>query len=106
MTMKNSRNVTPGAPSPNDRPAQRLRQGRGGGHESKNQKKRGGRSEDMVSSTQDDPKQAPIEGVVLTEAEVEEFAAECLQSNKEKEGANETGNSEVSQGKDEEKEKE
>ena len=58
----------------------------------------------MVSGTQDDPKQAPIEGVVLTEAEVEEFVAECLESNQEKQDAKATENSEVSQGQDEEKE--
>ena len=43
----------------------------------------------MVSGTQEDPQRAPIEGVVLTEAEVEAFAAESLASNLKKEGSEE-----------------
>ena len=51
--MKNSRNVTPGAPSPNDRPAQRSRQGQGGGNGRENQKNRSVGTEDTVSGTQE-----------------------------------------------------
>ena len=84
--MKNVRNVNSGDPSPNDRPLQRLKQGRGGGHGSKNQKNRSGRSEDTGSGIQDD--EAPIEGKVLTEEEMEAFEAECS-ANSEKEGGGE-----------------
>ena len=52
-TMKNSRNVTPGAPSPNDRPAQRSRQGQGGGSSRENQKNRSVGAEDNESGTQE-----------------------------------------------------
>ena len=53
--MKNSRSVTPGAPSPNDRPTQRMRQGRGGGRRSKKHEKRSGGTEVRASGTQADP---------------------------------------------------
>ena len=44
--------------------------------------------------TQEDLQQAPIEGMVLTEAEVEAFAAESLESNLNEKGSGEAGVSE------------
>ena len=53
--MKNTRTVTPGGRSPNDRPSQWLCTGRGGGLDVENREKRSVGTGDSATGTQADP---------------------------------------------------